>query len=163
MRMELLDIILWIIYPYSVIPIVLMGLIWQYDFEYIKQYSTESGIQTLSIVKWMIRFLLIIVTMTGISLVFVDQLNGDRLLLVQWLIGLMTLSPSIDLILHSSIVTKIHIFTFFTLLFILPFTTYIRFITKPIRYIFNKQNEKSTFYPVLISSDRPTSSLANRL
>ncbi|ESU32636.1 hypothetical protein G3A_10465 [Bacillus sp. 17376] len=129
--MEMLQIFLWIVYPYSVAAIVAMGLVWQYDA------SREDGTRSKAG-----RFLLVVVktlmaasTATGIAIVLSTSIAYEPVLLFRWLISLAQLQPDMSLVTDVSILSKVHFIIVFLFLLSLAFTKEIYYLLKPHLYI----------------------------
>lgn len=129
--MEMLQIFLWIVYPYSVAAIVAMGLVWQYDASREEGTRSKAG-----------RFLLVIVktlmaasTATGMAIVFSSSIAYEPVLLFRWLISLAQLQPDMSLVMDVSILSKVHFIIVFLFLLSLAFTKEIYYLLKPHLYI----------------------------
>lgn len=129
--MEMLQIFLWIVYPYTVAAIVVMGLVWQYDS------SREEGSQSKAgrLLAYAVKGLMIVCTVTGIAIVLSGRLSNEPVLLLKWLISLAQLQPDKELILDISILSKIHFISVFLFLLILAFTKEISYLLKPHLYL----------------------------
>jgi nitrate reductase gamma subunit len=129
--MEMLQIFLWIVYPYSVAAIVAMGLVWQYDASREEGTRSKAG-----------RFLLVVVktlmaasTATGMAIVFSSSIAYEPVLLFRWLISLAQLQPDMSLVMDVSILSKVHFIIVFLFLLSLAFTKEIYYLLKPHLYI----------------------------
>ncbi|WP_053361870.1 respiratory nitrate reductase subunit gamma [Bacillus sp. FJAT-27251] len=126
--MEIEKLLLWIVFPYMVVAIFGMGVIWQFD--------TPAGTSASSIPERILtrslKCLLILCTITGVGLIhFTDEFT--RLLL--WLLSLLQLRPDLSLILNASLLSKMHFIIVFVFLLALAFTNKMAYIIKPHLYI----------------------------
>lgn len=126
--------IVYVIFPYMMFLIFLMGLIWKYDqFE-----ENETGAKE-SLSNWQSHiFLGLFVFVIGTGLIAkglgtYEQINH----MTKWFTSLVTFQPEMDWMLGSTWLFKIHGLLLFSLLGLLPFTKYINYITFP--FIWGKQ------------------------
>lgn len=129
--MEMLQIFLWIVYPYSVAAIVAMGLVWQYDASREEGTRSKAGRLLLVIVKT----LMAASTATGIAIVLSSSIANEPVLLLRWLISLAQLQPDMSLVTDVSILSKMHFIFVFLFLLSLAFTKEIYYLLKPHLYI----------------------------
>ncbi|MFT9596601.1 respiratory nitrate reductase subunit gamma [Mesobacillus sp.] len=129
--MEMLQIFLWIVYPYSVAAIVAMGLVWQYDASREEGTRSKAGRLLLVVVKT----LMVASTATGIAIVFSSSIAYEPVLLFRWLISLAQLQPDMSLVMGISILSKVHFIIVFLFLLSLAFTKEIYYLLKPHLYI----------------------------
>lgn len=129
--MEMLQIFLWIVYPYSVAAIVAMGLVWQYDASREEGTRSKAGRLLLVIVKT----LMAASTATGIAIVLSSSIANEPVLLLRWLISLAQLQPDMSLVTDVSILSKVHFIFVFLFLLSLAFTKEIYYLLKPHLYI----------------------------
>jgi nitrate reductase gamma subunit len=128
---EMLQMFLWIVYPYTVVAIVGMGLVWRYDSSRDEEARSTAGKLLLMVVKVMMAAS----TATGIAIVLSSSMADEPLLLFRWLISLAQLQPDISLILEISILSKIHFVVVFLFLLSLAFTKEIYYLLKPHQYL----------------------------
>ncbi|WP_079508069.1 respiratory nitrate reductase subunit gamma [Mesobacillus jeotgali] len=129
--MEMLHMFLWIVYPYTVVAIVGMGIVWQYDASSDEGARTEAG--RLLIV--MVKILMAASTATGIAIVTSSSLADEPVLLLRWLISLVQLQPDMSLILDISVLSTVHFIVVFLFLLSLAFTKEIYYLMKPHHYL----------------------------
>ncbi|MGV2940785.1 respiratory nitrate reductase subunit gamma [Mesobacillus sp. LC4] len=129
--MEMLHIFLWIVYPYSVVAIVAMGLVWQYDASREEGTRSKAGRLLLGIVK----ILMAASTATGIAIVLSSSIAYEPVLLLRWLISLAQLQPDMSLVMDVSILSKVHFIVVFLFLLSLAFTKEIYYLLKPHLYL----------------------------
>jgi nitrate reductase gamma subunit len=129
--MEMLQIFLWIVYPYSVVAIVAMGLVWQYDASREEGTCSKAGRFLLVVVKT----LMVASTATGIAIVLSSSIAYEPVLLFRWLISLAQLQPDMSLVTDVSILSKVHFIVVFLFLLSLAFTKEIYYLLKPHLYI----------------------------
>ena len=129
--MEMLQVFLWIVYPYTVAAIVAMGLVWQYD------ESREEGVTTKAgrLLVYLVKGLMIISTITGITIVLSNNISNEPVQLLLWLLSLAQLQPDMDLIMDISILSKVHFIVVFLFLLGLAFTKEISYLLKPHLYL----------------------------
>jgi nitrate reductase gamma subunit len=129
--MEMLQIFLWIVYPYSVAATVAMGLVWQYDSSREEGTRSKAGRFLLVVVKT----LMVASTATGIAIVLSSSIAYEPVLLFRWLISLAQLQPDMSLVTDVSILSKVHFIIVFLFLLSLAFTKEIYYLLKPHLYI----------------------------
>ncbi|MCM3663004.1 respiratory nitrate reductase subunit gamma [Mesobacillus subterraneus] len=129
--MEMLQIFLWIVYPYTVAAIVAMGIVWQYDAT--REEGTTSKASRLLV--YVVRGLMAASTATGILIVLSSSIANEPVQLLKWLISLAQLKPDLNLVLNISILSKIHYIIVFLFLLSLAFTREIYYLLKPHLYL----------------------------
>jgi nitrate reductase gamma subunit len=129
--MEMLQIFLWIVYPYSVVAILAMGLVWQYDASREEGSRSKAGRLLLVVVKT----LMAASTATGIAIVLSSSIAYEPVLLLRWLISLAQLQPDMSLVMDVSILSKVHFIIVFLFLLSLAFTKEIYYLFKPHLYL----------------------------
>lgn len=128
--MEIVKVILWTIYPYSIMAIIGMGLVWQYDLT--KVAENKHGKSKASIIlKNTIISLSFLCLITGIAVVFYSNMTNDTEQLISWSLSLLRFNPDINGIMNITILTQIHLLLVLTLLLVLSFTKYITYLFKP--------------------------------
>ena len=129
--MEMLQIFLWIVYPYTVTAIVAMGIVWQYDAT--REEGTASKASRLLV--YVVRGLMVASTATGIVIVLSSSIANEPVQLLKWLISLAQLKPDLNLVLNISILSKVHYIIVFLFLLSLAFTKEIYYLLKPHLYL----------------------------
>lgn len=129
--MEMLQVFLWIVFPYTVAAIVAMGLVWQYDSSCVEGAKTKAG----QFLLYVVRGLMFISTATGISIVLTGSISNEPVQLLRWLLSLAQLQPDMDLILDISILSTVHFIVVFLFLLSLAFTKEIYYVLKPHLYL----------------------------
>jgi nitrate reductase gamma subunit len=129
--MEMLQIFLWIVYPYTVTAIVAMGIVWQYDAA--REEGTASKASRLLV--YVVRGLMVASTATGILIVLSSSIANEPVQLLKWLISLAQLKPDLNLVLNISILSKLHYIIVFLFLLSLAFTKEIYYLLKPHLYL----------------------------
>ena len=129
--MEMLQIFLWIVYPYTVAAIVAMGIVWQYDAT--REEGTTSKASRLLV--YVVRGLMAASTATGILIVLSSSIANEPVQLLKWLISLAQLKPDLNLVLNISILSKLHYIIVFLFLLSLAFTKEIYYLLKPHLYL----------------------------
>jgi nitrate reductase gamma subunit len=120
-KMSISECLLWVVLPYSSLAIFIMGVIWQYEE---KENYQNQRIQ-FYIKEVCCIGVAVFVAATGVFSVFSYQLRNQ---LVDFMIGLAQFNPSIQLLEATSLLFKIHVLSICVLLFILPFTKYIKIV-----------------------------------
>jgi nitrate reductase gamma subunit len=128
--MEMLQVFLWIVYPYTVAAIVSMGLVWQYDSSREEDAATAGG----QILVYLVRTFMIISSATGIAIVLSSSKSYELIQLLRWLVSLAQLQPDMNLIHGISILSKVHFIVVFLFLLSLAFTKEIYYLFKPHLY-----------------------------
>lgn len=128
--MEMLQVFLWIVFPYSVAAIVSMGLVWQYD----SSREQDSATAGEKILVYIVRTLMIISSATGVTIMLSSSKSYELIQLFQWLVSLAQLQPEMSLIHDISILTKVHFIVVFLFLLSLAFTKEIYYLLKPHLY-----------------------------
>lgn len=129
--MEMLQVFLWIVFPYTVAAIVAMGLVWQYDSSCVEGSNTKAG----QFLLYVVRGLMFISTATGVSIVLTGSISNEPVQLLRWLLSLAQLQPDMDLILDISILSTVHFIVVFLFLLSLAFTKEIYYVLKPHLYL----------------------------
>ncbi|WP_186580655.1 respiratory nitrate reductase subunit gamma [Aquibacillus kalidii] len=111
--MGMVEIVLWVVLPFSSIAIFLMGLIWQYG----NKESYATGFK-----KDCCTFVGFITIVTGIVSFFLLYGKGNFF----WIWNLICFKAEYQNIIVSPILFKIHVMSFCSLLLILPFTSFIK-------------------------------------
>lgn len=129
--MEMVQILLWIVYPYSVAAIVGMGLVWQYD----SAGDDDAESKASRYLACTVKALMVLSTGTGIAITLSGSVSNEPLLLLRLLISLAQLQPDMELVMNMSILSKVHFI--FVLLFLLSmaFTKEIYYLVKPHLYV----------------------------
>lgn len=124
LRMEMMDMILWIIYPYMVAMIMMMGSVWQCDYSVL--YSENKYFSNLS------KFLLLTVKglftlslFTGFA-VFFNKVGNDSLDLLYWGISFITFRPNLHFINEMSLLTRMHMLVLFTFFLMYSFSRFVK-------------------------------------
>jgi nitrate reductase gamma subunit len=128
--MDLLHLVLWVIYPYAIIVIVGMGLVWQYDTAKVIE-SNEQEFKTSRLIRKLIQLLSVLCLISGMAVIGFAKINHDPTQLFNWTISLLKFNPNIEFIKQISIISQVHLFLVLTLLFVLSFTKYISLIFNP--------------------------------
>lgn len=129
--MELVQIFLWVVYPYSVAAIVGMGLVWQYDSAEDDGAESKFGRYLACTVK----ALMFLSTATGIAIVLSSSISNEPLLLLRLLISLAQLQPDMELVMNISTLSKVHFIVVFMFLLSMAFTKEIYYLVKPHLYV----------------------------
>lgn len=127
----MIHLMIWLIYPYVVIAILAMGLLWQNDP--IKD-SSEDVTETIRIsksVKFTLKSLIVLCVFSGAAIFFVYGMSNEPKQLLYWVISLITLQPKTDIVLNISLLSQIHIMLLFTFVLVLSFTSHVKYIIKP--------------------------------
>jgi nitrate reductase gamma subunit len=129
--MEMVQVFLWIVYPYTVAAIVAMGLVWQYDS------ASEEGARTKAsrYLVCTVKALMVLSSATGIAIVLSNSISNEPVQLLRWLISLAQLQPDMDLVMNISILSKVHFIIVFLFLLSLAFTKEIYYLLKPHLYV----------------------------
>ncbi len=119
---------LWIVFPYTVVAIVGMGLIWQLD--------TPGGVKANSAVEKFLtgslKGLLILCTVSGLVVIhFYNEVTQ----LFLWFLSFIQLQPDMSLIENISFLSQMHIVVVFLFLLGLAFSNKISYLLKPHLYI----------------------------
>ena len=136
--MEIVQIFLWVIYPYMVAVIFAMGLVWNCDttelYEENHQFIRKSKAFRLTV-----KSLMFLSVSTGIITVLMYGVEQDTVHLFQWMISVLSLHPEIQLIEKLSLLTRMHVVLVLTFLLMVSFTKYINYLLHPLLYL-KKQN-----------------------
>lgn len=128
--MEMLHVVLWLIYPYTVVAILGMGLVWQYDVSMILADS-EIELKSSLLLRKLVTSLMGLSFLTGVAVVLFYSMTNEPKQLFNWVISLFRLQPDMNLIMNISILSQIHLFLVLTLLLVLSFTKYISYLFNP--------------------------------
>jgi nitrate reductase gamma subunit len=133
-KMEMLHVILWLIYPYTIMVIVVMGLVWQYDIAKVLDDS-DVNLKTSLFLRKMITSVMCLSFITGLAVIFSSNIPNDPEHLFIWFMSLLQFNPDMNVIMNISILSQVHLFLVLTLVLLLSFTKYISFLFNPHRYI----------------------------
>ncbi|MCM3667453.1 respiratory nitrate reductase subunit gamma [Mesobacillus maritimus] len=126
--MEIDQILLWIVFPYSVVAVVGMSLIWQLEANGTgSKRSTGDRILTGSL-KW----LFVLGMLTGLVVTHFYQETAQ---LYVWGKSLIQLQPDMSVINNISFLSQVHVIIVFSFLLGLAFSSHIRYLMKPHLYI----------------------------
>jgi nitrate reductase gamma subunit len=118
----------WIVFPYTVLAIVGMGLIWQLETPSGgKAKSTSERFLTGSL-----RWLLVLCTLTGLVVI---HLYDEIAQLFLWFLSFIQFQPDMSLIENISLLSQMHIVIVFLFLLSLAFSNKICYLLKPHLYI----------------------------
>lgn len=132
--MEMLHVVLWLIYPYTIMVILGMGLVWQYDIAKVLE-DADVNLKTSHFLRSTITSLMCLSFITGLAVIFSTSMPNDPENLFNWFMSLLRFHPDINVIMNISILSQIHLFLVLTLLLLLSFTKYISYLFIPHRYI----------------------------
>lgn len=130
------QILLWIVFPYTVLAIVGMGLVWQYDTG--KEDSEQTTlIKSNPFLSGMVGTLMILTIVSGFLMVLFYSIADEPQQLFKWFISVLQLKPDMNLILDISILSQAHFIIFFLFLLGLAFTDKVSYLLKPYVYMKN--------------------------
>lgn len=131
--MDLLQVMLWLVYPYAVVAILGMGFIWKANtpIEQEKQGILRLGYTFLN--RTTIG-LMILSFASGLAVIMFNGLANESAKLYQWVLSLIYLDPDMDLLRSISFLSRTHFLLLLTFLVLLPFSKYIRYLW-PARYM----------------------------
>ncbi|MFS0864236.1 respiratory nitrate reductase subunit gamma [Fredinandcohnia sp. 179-A 10B2 NHS] len=109
--MKLIDMILWMIIPYTVVLLIIMGMIWR---DRSKDKNRSKRINHL--------FLFFLLLFAGTGTVILLTLHNDLTVILSWTKGLLTMNPQIEMMYTISPLALLHILSLFAILLLLPFT-----------------------------------------
>lgn len=128
--MNMLQIILWLVYPYAVVAILGMGLIWkanppvyQEEQESVKKYHIFLNRTTIG--------LMFLSFGSGIVILLFNGIANESAMLYQWVLSLINLDPNMELIRSISFLSRTHFLLLLTFLLLLPFSKYICYLWPP--------------------------------
>jgi nitrate reductase gamma subunit len=139
-KMEMLHVVLWLIYPYTIMVIIGMSLVWQYDIAKVLE-DADVNLKTSQALRKAITSLLCLSSITGIAVLFSSSMPNDPEHLFDWLLSLLQFHPDLSVIMNISILSQVHLFLVLTLLLLLSFTKYISYLFIP-HHIIKFQLEK---------------------
>lgn len=131
--MDLLQVMLWLVYPYAVVAILGMGFIWKANTPIEQE---ERGVLRLGY-KFLNRTtigLMILSFASGIAVIMFNGIANESVKLYHWVMSLVYLDPDMDLIRSISFLSRTHFLLLLTFLVLLPFSKYIRYLWPP-RYM----------------------------
>ena len=127
--MNIMDIILWVIAPYTFVAFGIMSFIWKYD----ERLLQESESQKVKIEKKSLLLLKICslgYVLTGASMLLMFKVYSLHTFLYSWIVGLVTLNPNIEQFAQQPAILAIHLF--FAISMAILFMKNIHFIYKKI-------------------------------
>ncbi|KAA9027535.1 respiratory nitrate reductase subunit gamma [Niallia endozanthoxylica] len=121
--MEIFNMILWVIYPYTVLIIVMMGRLWKCDFSQL--YKGNKIFESIGTVLFIVvKALLWLSLLSGAASLFVSGVGNDLLDMLYWGISFISFRPNTDLIEKMSLLTQLHMMVLFTFFLVLSFTMF---------------------------------------
>ncbi|WP_153124878.1 respiratory nitrate reductase subunit gamma [Peribacillus tepidiphilus] len=133
--MDLLQMMIWVIYPYVVVAILGMGIVWQYDEKHVEGNACSKKNLKLKLQKWIIKGLFLMSFLTGAGIIHFYSMVSEPKKLFLWVMSLIQLNPDMDIIKSISILSQAHVVLLMTLLLVLSFSHYLRFFLKPHRWL----------------------------
>src|SRR5690554_5355389 len=133
--MDFLEMAIWLVYPYLVIAILGMGLIWQINVPLTAVNHDYK--KSLFMQKFFNRFLMILLILsiiTGIGVIIFYNVTDDPLLIFHWVMSLISLNPQLEIIESISTLSRTHLFFLSTFLCMVAFSSKLRKIFKPLRF-----------------------------
>ncbi|WP_071393883.1 respiratory nitrate reductase subunit gamma [Bacillus tuaregi] len=119
--MELLKMILWVIYPYTVLIIVMLGRLWKCDFT--ELYNENKILERLGMGLFIaVKALLWLSLLSGVASLLVSGMRNDLMEMLYWGISFISFQPNTDLIEQMSLLTQLHLMVLFTFFLVLSFT-----------------------------------------
>jgi len=123
LKMEIFNMILWVIYPYTVLIIVMMGRLWKCDFSQL--YKGNKIFESISTILFIVvKALLWLSLLSGAASLFVSGVGNDLLDMLYWGISFISFRPNTDLIEKMSLLTQLHMMVLFTFFLVLSFTMF---------------------------------------
>lgn len=132
--------LLWMIYPYMVVVIFAMGIVWNCDTTELFQNNIKLKRKSSAFRKT-VKGLMFLSIATGIAILFFYGLDKDSIRLFQWLVSLVSLRPNMELISNLSVLSRMHIILVLTCFLMLSFTKYINYMLHPL-FHYRKQSVK---------------------
>lgn len=132
--MEMLHVVLWMIYPYTIMAILGMGLVWQYDMAKVLEDS-EMELKTSQLLQKTITSLFLLCLVTGIAVIFFSSMTNDTEQLFNWVLSLLRFNPDLNVIMNISILSQVHLLLVLTLLLVLSFTKYLSYLFIPRQFL----------------------------
>jgi nitrate reductase gamma subunit len=129
--MELVQLFLWIVYPYSVAVIMAMALVWHYDSDSDDRAATRAS----RYLSCTVKALMLLSTGTGISIFLSGSISDEPVQLLRLMVSSAQLQPEMGLVLDISILSKVHFFLVFLFLLSLAFTKEFYYLLKPHLYV----------------------------
>lgn len=125
-KMDLLQIMLWLVYPYAVVAILGMGLIWKVNTP-LDQDEGGSFKKVYQLLNQTTIGLMIMSFATGLAVILFMNISNEPEKLFYWVKSLVYLEPDMELIGSISILSRSHFLLLLTFLLILPFSKYIKY------------------------------------
>ncbi|CAM3659772.1 respiratory nitrate reductase subunit gamma [Mesobacillus zeae] len=132
--MDIGQVLLWIVFPYSVGAIVAMGMIWQQDIPKDAEEAVGYTIQG-KVLVFSVKLLLLLSSISGLAIIFIFGLTDEPVQLLRWLLSMLQFQPDIDLVKNISLLSRAHLITAFLFLLLLAFTNKISYLFKPHLYV----------------------------
>lgn len=132
--MDLLQIFLWLIYPYVVVAIVGMGWIWRVDTKNNDDEKVSFKKRSLFLNRIIISLMFLSFS-TGVGVILFNSITNEPEKLFHWVKSLVYLEPDMDLIRSTSFLSRTHFILLLTFLLLLSFSTYIGYVAKPFLYV----------------------------
>lgn len=132
--------LLWMIYPYMVVVIFAMGIVWNCDTTELFQNNNKLNRKSSAFRKT-VKGLMFLSIASGIAILLFYGIEKDSIRLFQWLVSLVSLRPDMELISNLSVLSRMHIILVLTFLLMLSFTKYINYMLHPL-FHYRKQSVK---------------------
>ncbi len=130
----MLPIVIWVIFPYTVLAIVGMGLVWQYN-EVALSEEDLSYFNPCCFINKLLKGLLVLTCLSGFAMVAFSAFSNEPIRLFQWVMSLVLLQPDMELVMNISIYSQVHFFVVCFFLLILAFTNKVAYLFKPHLYL----------------------------
>lgn len=131
-KMDLLQIIIWLIYPYVVVAVLGMALIWRVNGPSVQE-EMKFLYKLGAIVNRMILVLMVLSFLSGFGVIAFYSMTNEPEKLFYWVRSLIYLQPDLDLIGSISFLSRTHFLLLLTLLLALSFSKYIGLLSRPIQ------------------------------
>lgn len=135
--MEMFRIMFWMIYPYIVIAILGMALVWQIKSPGDQDGEDLNGRFSL-LLNGTIKGLMILSLLSGIGVIWFYHMSNEPEKLFYWVKSLVVLNPDTSLIENISILTRTHFILLLTFILVLSFSSKISYLWRPHLYFKRK-------------------------
>lgn len=130
-KMDMLHILLWLIYPYSVVVIVGMALIWRINVPGEEHEGRAPISGRNGLLKRLVLGLVALCLITGIGVVLFYSFADEPEKLFIWVTSLLSFRPDLDLIRGISLLSRTHLLLLITLLLLLSLSKYSKYLWRP--------------------------------
>ncbi|MFB6465310.1 respiratory nitrate reductase subunit gamma [Cytobacillus sp. Hz8] len=130
--MEIFQILLWIVYPYVVLAVLGMGIVWQMDVEDAQAQNIRS-VKHSKLLSRTVLGLMILSVLTGLAVIYYTRINHEPKLIFEWVVSLIRFRPNTEIIRNISFLSRAHFMVLLTFILLISLTNYLPYLLRPHR------------------------------